>query len=315
MLGFGGRARREEMSDRVGDLAHCVRSLAGFTEEVASGMDRAEAAGVETLERLGRVEARLEELAAMTRHGLMLMETAPGVRAVEAEAGVALVRLKTGHPLYVPSADPGFSAQVMVSGQWQPGVGATLRRLVRPGHICVDLGAECGYFTVAMAAAAGASGRVLAFEPGAEAFELLRRSLWANGYSQDGRVRAWRGLAGVGDAPDLDRLLAEADPGGEAPVLVRLGDEADAVAIADAEWLSRRGEVALVTGLGDIARRTTFRDGPLAERLRDTGFRAEPSKDAAEDVLALIKPASTGNRDATVPLLETAGRLAAVRGG
>ena len=295
MMGFGGRAamREEETSARLGELADCLRALAGLTEDMVTAADRAEAGQAALAERVERIEARLEEVASVARHGLLLMETAPGVRSAHVEAGVALVRLKTGLKLYVPSADPGFAAQLMVAGQWQPRLGAVLRRLVRPGHLCVDLGAECGYFTVAMAAAAGPEGRVLAFEPAEEAFELLRRSLWANGFSQDGRAQVCRGLPGAGEAPDLDEALARADPSGAAPVLLRLGDDTSAdVLLASEGWLSRPGEVALVAALGDRARQTAFREGEPGARLAGAGFEAIPvATGRSEDVVAFVKPA------------------------
>jgi len=51
-----------------------------------------------------------------------------------------------------------------------------LRSQVGPGDTAVDVGANLGAYSIALADAVGASGKVLAFEPLAEVFEWLRRN-------------------------------------------------------------------------------------------------------------------------------------------
>jgi FkbM family methyltransferase len=52
-----------------------------------------------------------------------------------------------------------------------------LKRIVRPGMSCVDVGANKGDFTLLMAALTGADGRVLSFEPDPENFRWLARTV------------------------------------------------------------------------------------------------------------------------------------------
>ena len=49
---------------------------------------------------------------------------------------------------------------------------AAVKRLVRPGMTCLDVGANIGYYTLLMASLVGTEGTVLAFEP-TEAFDVL----------------------------------------------------------------------------------------------------------------------------------------------
>lgn len=55
--------------------------------------------------------------------------------------------------------------------------------VVKPGDVCVDVGAHKGRHTVPLAGAVGASGKVLAFEPIDFVAEQLQRSLGASGLS------------------------------------------------------------------------------------------------------------------------------------
>jgi len=64
-----------------------------------------------------------------------------------------------------------------------------LDRFISPGMVVVDGGANCGIYTVAAAKLVGMRGLILSFEPGAEAFALLRRNVVLNGLTN---VRTYR---------------------------------------------------------------------------------------------------------------------------
>jgi len=66
---------------------------------------------------------------------------------------------------------------------------AHLDRLVSPGMVVVDAGANCGIYTVAAARLVGPTGRVLSFEPGSQAFSLLKKNIEINHFQN---VRAYR---------------------------------------------------------------------------------------------------------------------------
>lgn len=56
-----------------------------------------------------------------------------------------------------------------------------LSRVVKPGMVFVDVGANIGYFTTLAARLVGDRGRVVAFEPDVENYLLLRRNIDGNG--------------------------------------------------------------------------------------------------------------------------------------
>src|SRR5208337_857429 len=55
-------------------------------------------------------------------------------------------------------------------------------RHVRQGYCCVDVGANCGYYTLLLASLIGPEGRVWACEPIPSMVPLLRQSVQLNGF-------------------------------------------------------------------------------------------------------------------------------------
>ncbi len=69
------------------------------------------------------------------------------------------------------------------AGVWDPHVEACIRSVLRPGQTAIDVGANAGYLTAVMAQCVGPAGRVFAFEPVPETFELLTLCRSLNGYA------------------------------------------------------------------------------------------------------------------------------------
>ena len=67
-----------------------------------------------------------------------------------------------------------------VFGTYEPGVVQGLEELVQPGWTAVDVGANIGYFTLLMANRVGPQGKVIAFEPLAENFKILKENIQLN---------------------------------------------------------------------------------------------------------------------------------------
>lgn len=59
-----------------------------------------------------------------------------------------------------------------------------LRRLLKPGQRVIDIGANCGVYTLSMARSVGQVGHVWAFEPASGSATLLAAGIAANGYVQ-----------------------------------------------------------------------------------------------------------------------------------
>ncbi len=70
----------------------------------------------------------------------------------------------------------------MTRGTWEPGVTRLFEEFLEPGMMVVDAGAHVGYFTLIAARKVGHIGRVYAFEPAPQNYDLLMRNIELNGY-------------------------------------------------------------------------------------------------------------------------------------
>ncbi|MCE9573978.1 MAG: FkbM family methyltransferase [Deltaproteobacteria bacterium] len=108
-------------------------------------------------------------------------------RAVR-EQGAAATALLRGRQVAMPVrgghlfVDLGeWTAWVVVQVHgWEVAIAQLFTRLLRPGDTAIDVGAHTGGHTLAMAAAVGAQGRVLACEPLPANIDLLQRSITAS---------------------------------------------------------------------------------------------------------------------------------------
>jgi FkbM family methyltransferase len=101
------------------------------------------------------------------------------------------------------------------------------------GECVVDVGANFGVYTAAVAGAVGGGGRVVAFEPTGNTAAFLRRTLDLNALTQVELVQAalsdhrGQALLEIGDSPELNALTSEPAPGraSEQVELLVLDDE------------------------------------------------------------------------------------------
>ena len=74
----------------------------------------------------------------------------------------------------------GIDLSIYLLGSFEPSVTKSYRRLVAPGDVVLDIGANVGSHTLPLARAVGDTGRVVAFEPTGWAFAKLRANLALN---------------------------------------------------------------------------------------------------------------------------------------
>lgn len=67
-------------------------------------------------------------------------------------------------------------------GEWEPSETALLRRLLAPGDVFADAGANIGYYSLLAARLVGPRGGVVAFEPVPETARRLRENVALNGF-------------------------------------------------------------------------------------------------------------------------------------
>jgi FkbM family methyltransferase len=93
---------------------------------------------------------------------------------------VEALGLVHGHQMWFgPGSECYFD---MTHGRWEPGVTRLVEAMLKPGMTVVDVGAHIGYFALLAARRVGPAGRVYAFEPAPENYELLLRNISLNGY-------------------------------------------------------------------------------------------------------------------------------------
>ncbi len=76
--------------------------------------------------------------------------------------------------------DPANAIERKMLCGYEPSVLGAVERFVAPGSYCIDVGANVGPVTLALALRVGPTGRVLAIEPGPPYVARLRRNLQAN---------------------------------------------------------------------------------------------------------------------------------------
>lgn len=105
-----------------------------------------------------------------------------------------------GHPLQMfvhGPQDKHVSQKIREDGIWEPYETSLVQARLKPGDVFVDVGANIGYFTVLAASLVGEEGRVFAFEPDPDNFELLTRNSEHNGLQA--RIHAVRAGLSVDD--------------------------------------------------------------------------------------------------------------------
>lgn len=106
------------------------------------------------------------------------------VRICPVAGGVVVARVLAGPLLILDMRDLSISAHLAMSGFWESWITLAAARHVRSGSRCVDVGANCGYYTLLFASLVGPTGRVWACEPNPEVVRYLRQSVGLNGYGR-----------------------------------------------------------------------------------------------------------------------------------
>lgn len=112
---------------------------------------------------------------------------------------VAMARLEDGHHIFVDPHDRTVGSHLIAHGYWEKWIHHTVCRLVSPGDRIVEVGANLGYYTLAMAVMVGPDGHITAFEGNPRMCRLTRRTLEFNGYGNrvDVRNQAATDVAGT----------------------------------------------------------------------------------------------------------------------
>lgn len=102
----------------------------------------------------------------------------------QAKIGPARIAARTDGLLMAVDEADVIDFAVRHFGAWEPALGALIANHLKPGDIAVDIGANIGAHTLTMARAVGASGAVIAVEPGPTTAQRLRANLALNDLAQ-----------------------------------------------------------------------------------------------------------------------------------
>jgi FkbM family methyltransferase len=129
----------------------------------------------------------LEELALKDRFALEQACRAQ-VQPIYIGDHTALCRILGRYKFYVDTRDQGFGSNVLLDGFWEMWLTIAIARLLKPGMIALDIGANFGYFSLLMADLVGPEGVLIAVEPNPHVVPKLRASLALNGFAARCRV-------------------------------------------------------------------------------------------------------------------------------
>lgn len=91
-----------------------------------------------------------------------------------------------GMPLFVRKGT--YDTGAYLHRPYEPATTRLFERLVRPGAVVLDVGAQFGYFSLLAARRAGPTGQIIAVEPVRDNLDLLHMNLAFNGYESRVRV-------------------------------------------------------------------------------------------------------------------------------
>lgn len=100
--------------------------------------------------------------------------------ATYAGPGTVLTYLRDESPIFVNTGDLGCPSPIVNGGVWEPENLAVLLSFVRHDTVFLDIGANVGYFSVAVGNRIGNAGQVYAYEPHPDLTALIARSIHLN---------------------------------------------------------------------------------------------------------------------------------------
>lgn len=95
-----------------------------------------------------------------------------------------LTETSFGRKIYLDSQDISLTPHIMYNGTWEPWITKLITNELKSGDVFVDIGANCGFFSLLGAHIVGPKGFVVAVEPQKSLASKLRRSIDINGFGR-----------------------------------------------------------------------------------------------------------------------------------
>ncbi len=198
-------------------LSFLLEEMAARTDNVAKKVDGSHAAVVtlatksddyfaETWRRQAEAETAIQELRENLR------DVASRLHPPVIQAGNVLATEVHGFIVGVPAAEWRMAAYLSLRGPLEPGLTRLFERLVRPGMIVADVGANVGFYTLLAARLLAGVGKVYSFEPAPATFAILGDNIQVNGFLESGIIDHRQ--QAVSAVPGTARLFVFADNSG-----------------------------------------------------------------------------------------------------
>lgn len=115
------------------------------------------------------------------------------------------MRVDTQHgPMFVLSGDTVIGRSLRIYGEFSGDEISSISQLVDPGSLALDVGANIGVHTLALARAVGPAGRVISLEPQRHCHQVLCANVVNNGLTNVECIRAAAGRSsGLCNIPDI----------------------------------------------------------------------------------------------------------------
>ncbi|HVG40870.1 MAG TPA: FkbM family methyltransferase [Chitinophagaceae bacterium] len=94
-------------------------------------------------------------------------------RAISLGERLVLCKTLTKYKMYLDSRDLGITPNILMDGYWESWITQFIAKTVQPGNVCIDAGANFGYYSLLLAELAGNEGKTIAVEPNAFLCHLL----------------------------------------------------------------------------------------------------------------------------------------------
>jgi FkbM family methyltransferase len=111
-----------------------------------------------------------------------------GAKAVPYSDYRILCRVLNRFKMFVCDGDETIGPHLAFDGCWEPWVTTSVCNFVKRGMVCINVGANVGYYTLIMASQVGNEGKVYAFEPNPRMFKLCKSNLRINGLENNAEI-------------------------------------------------------------------------------------------------------------------------------
>ncbi|WP_170850241.1 MULTISPECIES: FkbM family methyltransferase [unclassified Beijerinckia] len=132
---------------------------------------------------IGRLEAKLDNLQRDFHVDRRRSLEMAHMQTVSLFDSTLITNTRYGFKMFIDGRDTGSGLNIVTSGQIEPHVSRVFQKLVRPGSVVLDVGANFGYYTMFGAMLAGPQGKVISFEANPNLLSFIDRSLYVNGYT------------------------------------------------------------------------------------------------------------------------------------